>query len=153
MVFVNANVRRVYMEDKISNEYDEKTCGSVVFTCDDNVKKYLLIENRDSRHIGFPKGHVENNETEAQTAKREVFEETGLTIEIDMSTRQEYTYKNDNDVIKNCVYFCSEFVNSEIKIQEKEVSRYWLADFNEAMKLLNYPQDKVILEKADKMYD
>ncbi len=140
------------MEGNINIKY-EKTCGSVVFTRDGNIKKYLLIKNRDSGHIGFPKGHVENNETEPQTAKREVFEETGLTVEIDPSTRQEYTYKLSNGVIKNCVYFCNEFVNSGIKIQEKEVLEYWLVDFDEAMKLLNYPQDRVVLEKADKMYD
>lgn len=63
-------------------------------------KKYLLIKN-DSGHIGFPKGHIEVGETERQTARREVFEETGIDIEINEETRQEYTYKTLNGSIKN----------------------------------------------------
>lgn len=54
--------------------FDEKTCGSVMFTRENGIKKYLLIKN-DSGHIGFPKGHVEYGESEAETAEREVFEE------------------------------------------------------------------------------
>lgn len=130
----------------------EKTCGSVLFTRDNGVKKYLLIKN-DSGHIGFPKGHIEYGENEAQTAEREVFEETGITVRIDEGTRQEYTYKNGAGVIKNCVYFCNEYKNESINIQQEEISEYWLVPFGEAMTLLNYPQDRIILEKADRLYD
>lgn len=139
------------MENK-NNVIYEKTCGSVIFRRENGIKKYLLIKN-DSGHIGFPKGHVEPNETESQTAEREVYEETGIEVIIDPETRQEYTYKTDNDTIKNCVYFCNEFASSEIRIQREEISQYWLVPFNEAMELLNYPQDKIVLERADKMYD
>lgn len=131
----------------------EKTCGSVLFFRDGNVKKYLLIENADSGHIGFPKGHVEQGETEEQTARREVFEETGITVEINPQTRQEYTYTTGLGTVKNCVYFCNEFDDTEIKIQKEEVAQYWLLPFGEAITLLNYPQDKIILESADRMYD
>lgn len=134
------------------NNIDEKTCGSVVFTRENGIKKYLLIKN-DSGHIGFPKGHVEYGETEAETAEREVFEETGLKIKVYTDTRQEYTYKNKDAIVKNCVYFCNEFENQTIKLQHEEISQSWLVDYDKAMMLLNYPQDKIILEKADKMYD
>lgn len=134
------------------NKFDEKTCGSVVFTRENGIKKYLLIKN-DSGHIGFPKGHVEYSESESETAEREVFEETGLKIKVRTDTRQEYTYKNKDSIVKNCVYFCSEFENQTIKLQQEEISQSWLVDYDEAMMLLNYPQDKIILEKADKMYD
>lgn len=144
-----------FIEKHFKSKYHclyEKTCGSVVFTRENGVKKYLLIKN-DSGHIGFPKGHIEYGENESETAEREVSEETGLKIKINTGTRQEYTYKTTNSVIKNCVYFCNEFENHDIKIQQEEISEYWLADFNEALELLNYPQDKIILVKADKMYD
>lgn len=140
------------MEKSEFQGFDEKTCGSVVFTRENGIKKYLLIKN-NSGHIGFPKGHVEYGETEVKTAEREVFEETGLKIKINTDTRQEYTYKNKDSIVKNCVYFCNEFERQNIKIQPEEISQYWLADYHEAMRLLNYPQDKIILERADKMYD
>lgn len=130
----------------------EKTCGSVMFIRENGVKKYLLIKN-DSGHIGFPKGHVEENETEKQTAEREVFEETGLRVDIDVTTRQYYSYLKDNEVLKHCVYFCSEFFTHDIKFQENEIFGSWLVPYDEAMTLLNYPQDRVVLEEADRMYD
>lgn len=130
----------------------EKTCGSVLFTRQDGLKKYLLIENL-SGHIGFPKGHTEYGETEAQTARREVFEETGIIVEIDVNTRQEYTYINKDNIVKNCVYFCNEFSCGEINIQKSEISNCWLVPYGEAMSLLNLSQDKAVLEKADKIYD
>ena len=41
--------------------------------------KYLLVRNLSGVY-GFPKGHVEDNETEEETAIREVFEETGVKV-------------------------------------------------------------------------
>lgn len=144
-----------FYEKNYKTEYHflyEKTCGSVLFLRDNGVKKYLLIKN-DSGHIGFPKGHIEVGETERQTARREVFEETGIDIEINEETRQEYTYKTLNGSIKKCIYFCNEFDMQEIKIQQEEISESWLLPYEEAMKLLNFKEDRRILEKADGMYD
>ena len=91
--------------------------------------------------------------TERQTARREVFEETGIDIEINEETRQEYTYKTLNGSIKKCIYFCNEFDMQEIKIQQEEISESWLLPYEEAMKLLNFKEDGRILEKADGTYD
>jgi len=41
----------------------------------------------------------------------------------------------------------------EIKIQQEEISESWLLPYEEAMKLLNFKEDRRILEKADGMYD
>ena len=53
----------------------EKSCGCIII----EDKKVLLIKQTNGIW-GFPKGHVEKNETELQTAEREVKEETGLDI-------------------------------------------------------------------------
>lgn len=145
-------IRNIIGDDS-DNEYYclyEKTCGSIVYMNRDGVKYYLLIENH-SGHIGFPKGHVEFGETEEETAEREVREETFLNVTINPDTRQAYTYKNPEGIIKNCVYFCSEFTEELIRLQEGEIIRCWLVPYEEAMPLLNYPQDRVIFEKAHKM--
>ncbi len=149
---IEPNIRNIIGDDSDSEYYClyEKTCGSIVYMERDGKRYYLLIEN-DSGHIGFPKGHVEFGETEEETAAREVLEETMLNVRIDTQTRQAYTYKNPEGIIKNCVYFCSEFTEELIRLQEGEILRCWLVPYDEAMGLLNYPQDKVIFEKADKM--
>ena len=165
-VFVAAEKGRVIYEPEIKQVLEfckdmgrsqlrcryEKTCGSIVFIRENGVKKYLIIKN-ESGHIGFPKGHIESGEIEKETAEREVFEETGLKITVNPETRQEYTYTTLNSSIKTGVFFCNEFCDRNIKIQEEEILQSWLAKFDEAMKLLNFPEDRMILEKADKMYD
>jgi tRNA nucleotidyltransferase (CCA-adding enzyme) len=55
-----------------------KKCGIIYFDTTD--KKYLLVYGKKSGKWGFPKGHQENNETEEDTAIRELYEETGIKI-------------------------------------------------------------------------
>ena len=59
----------------------EKSCGALVYRVTPNGQKELLfIKHRHGTHWSFPKGHMEEGETEVQTALREVKEETGLDI-------------------------------------------------------------------------
>lgn len=53
----------------------EISCGAVVFTKINGEIKYLLIQNLEGIY-GFPKGHVEKEEKEKETALREIYEET-----------------------------------------------------------------------------
>lgn len=138
----------ISQKEKVKCLY-EKTCGSVMFTYKDNERLYLLIKN-ESGHIGFPKGHIELDESEEQTAVREVFEETGIKAEIIDSFRMEYQYITHDNTHKTCVYFMSEYPYKKAKIQECEISQSWLVGFDEAMELLNFPQDRVILDAAEK---
>ena len=57
----------------------EKSCGAVVFTRIDNEIKYLIIESEEGFY-GFSKGHMENGESEHETAHREIKEETGADV-------------------------------------------------------------------------
>ena len=43
---------------------NEKSCGAFVL----NGKKVLIVQQKKSGNYGFPKGHVEPNETEEETA-------------------------------------------------------------------------------------
>ena len=63
------------------SECCEKSCGAVVFTRVDGDIKYVIIQSL-AGYYGFPKGHMEAGESEKQTALREVYEETGLTVHI-----------------------------------------------------------------------
>ena len=61
---------------------DEISCGAIVFTNENNVRKYVIIRGVGMYQgfCGFPKGHMEAGETERETALREVKEETGLDV-------------------------------------------------------------------------
>ena len=68
-----------YDERKITMIY-ERSCGAVVFTRINGEVRYLIIKSLTGIY-GFPKGHMENGESEEQTAHREVLEETGYLVE------------------------------------------------------------------------
>ena len=58
----------------------EKSCGGIVYRKFHGNTEILLIKHVKSGYWSFPKGHVENGETEEETAKREIKEETGLSV-------------------------------------------------------------------------
>jgi len=62
------------------NDYNrvENSSGGLVYLADPDGISVLLIRDGYG-NWGFPKGHVEVGETDAQTARREIEEETGIS--------------------------------------------------------------------------
>ena len=58
----------------------EKSVGAILFH-EENEKPLFLLLLYGAGHWDFPKGHVEEEETENQTMIRELQEETGLAAE------------------------------------------------------------------------
>lgn len=56
----------------------ETSAGGVVVRCTAEGARVLLIHDRHG-NWGFPKGHIEGREDPAETARREIAEEAGLT--------------------------------------------------------------------------
>lgn len=135
----------------------EKVCGAVPFKENDGVRYYLLVKN-ESGHIGFPKGHVEEKETEEETARREMFEETGLDIPLLDGFRYSFEYiipkhNRRRRTIKLAVYFIAEFQDEAIKIQTSEISKWWLVPYKEALNILNKENDRELLRHANAWID
>ena len=128
----------------------EKSCGAVVFTVVQGEVKYLLIRSKTGAY-GFPKGHVEGDETEVETALREVFEETNLKIDLIDGFREttEYPLPRKANTVKLVVFFLGSFKDQEIKYQREELSGACLASYPDAVKLLRYENTKRILKAAD----
>ena len=127
----------------------EKSCGAVVFTKLNGEIKYL-IEEMLQGHFALPKGHVEEGETELETASREIKEETNLDVTFLTSFKETTSYSPARNVCKDVVYFLAEAnCPSMLKKQPEEVEElYWL-NFEEAHDRLTYNNDKSILENAN----
>ncbi|WP_048600777.1 bis(5'-nucleosyl)-tetraphosphatase [Rubeoparvulum massiliense] len=126
----------------------EKSCGAIVFRKDSEEIVYLILQHT-AGHWSFPKGHVENDETEIETAQREVLEETGLHVAIDFRFRMSNTYTPYTNVLKEVIYFAAEATKSIVVLQSNEIlSSLWLP-LDEALQLLTFESDKDILIKAD----
>ncbi len=126
----------------------EKSCGVIVFTRKNGEIKYVVIESINGFY-GFPKGHVENSETEKQTALREVFEEVCLKPNLIDGFRETVEYYIPSiDVQKQVVYFLGEFKNQEIVFQKEELSSAQLLSFDEANNKFTHENNKELLLKA-----
>lgn len=130
----------------------EYSCGAVVFTRIGGVPHYLLVRARDQREgcHGFAKGHMEPGETEEQTALREIFEETGLRVQLLEGFRAvtEYPLPCPPDTRKRVVFFLAEYENQPVRIQESELAGFALAPFDEALELTEYADSRQILTDA-----
>ena len=57
----------------------EKSCGAVLFRENSGSREYLVLRSVGG-HVTLCKGHVEADETEHETAIREIQEETALCV-------------------------------------------------------------------------
>lgn len=130
----------------------EKSCGAVVFRKNNGKDQILLIKHVNGGHWAFPKGHVENNETEDETALREIREETGLSVTLDTKYRKVVTYNPKHNVIKDVVYFIAIADNSDTVAQEEEISRIKWVDIDDAINHVSYDNDKKVLIGAIEHY-
>ena len=130
----------------------EFSCGAVVFTMIDGVPHYLLVRAKDQPEgcHGFPKGHMEPGETEVQTALREIYEETGVHVELLEGFRAvtEYDLHELPGTCKRVVFFLGQYENQTVRIQESELASYALAPFEEALELTEFADSKQILTDA-----
>lgn len=125
----------------------EKSCGVIVFK--DN--KVLLVRHNLGRY-GLPKGHVEENETEKETALREVKEETNVDTKIIDGFREVITYSPKENVMKDVVFFIGTCNNYELKVQESEVSEAIFVDIEKAIDTITYNDERRTLIEAIEFY-
>ena len=126
----------------------EKSCGAIVYRKFHGNTEILLIKHVNSGHWSFPKGHVEEGETEEETALREVKEETGIDILVDTSFRETVQYYPRKDTQKIVVYFLGKARNYDFVPQEEEIAAIKWVEIGNAAAMLTYENDKTIVAKA-----
>ena len=126
----------------------EKSCGAIVYT-NINGKRLYLIEQMLGGHWGVPKGHIEENEKEEETALREIKEEVGLDVIIDTGFRAVETYSPKDGVIKDVVYFVAYSKSMDTAMQVEEVRDIKWVEMNEAIGLIEFQDMQEIIMKAD----
>lgn len=126
----------------------EKSCGAVVYKKENNEYKFLLVYQTNG-HYSFPKGHVEEGESEIETALREIKEETNLSVKIDDGFRYciEYLVEPKN-VMKDAVYFVATPQSDELHAQEGEISECIWCSYEEAYEKLKFDNIREVLKKT-----
>lgn len=126
----------------------EKSCGAIVYRKYHGNTEILLVRHLKSGHWSFPKGHVEQGETEEETARREIKEETGLDVLLDTSFRETVNYSPKKNTKKTVVYFVGMAASQDLVPQQEEISELRWLEIDQAGNVLTYDNDKLIVSKA-----
>ena len=123
----------------------EKSCGAVVY----NPKKHsFLIIKMLNGNWGFPKGHTEDQETDIQTAIREVTEETGINIEILDGFKKSIKYIPFPEVLKKVIFFIGITEEEKVTIDKNEIEDYMWCSYEEALKMITYKPQRDVMESS-----
>ncbi|MFQ5759100.1 MAG: bis(5'-nucleosyl)-tetraphosphatase [Candidatus Bathyarchaeia archaeon] len=127
----------------------EKSCGAVVFRKNGSVK-YLLL-HYEAGHWGFVKGQLEKDESEEDTVRRELEEETGITdAQFIGDFREEISYfyrRAGQTIYKQVIYFLVQVRSGIVKLSYEHVGYAWLS-YQQALEKLRFKNAKDVLKKA-----
>ena len=126
----------------------EKSCGAVLFRGEKSCREYLLLRSVGG-HVTLCKGHVEANETEHETATREIREETAVCVKFVDDFREVITYSPKPDCMKDVVFFLARVTGGTLTCQPEEVAEAWFTNFDSAMEAMTHESDRAVLQKAE----
>lgn len=136
------------------------SAGMVVYR-EDGERRYLLLRSALTRRPvwEFPKGALEEGESELEAAARELEEETGLadgdyTLGDGFREEERYFFTRGSGgerrlIHKQVTYFLAEWHRGEVVIS-REASRFTWATLSEAQRLLRFPEKRRVLASAER---
>ena len=136
---------------------EEHSYGIIpIFTDEAGTYRFLLAQHAQAGgHWSFPKGHVEEGETPLETARRELFEETGISdcvIEDGVSFEERYTIHRGEDsaIAKTVTFFIGFCPTTETDIRDThgEIAYVVWLPYEDALKKITYAESQNILKKA-----
>lgn len=126
----------------------EKSCGALVYYKNGSKLQMLILKHKLGGQWSFPKGHIEGDETEVETALREVSEETGLKITLLDGFRETVSYYPKPGVNKDVVYFLGYTDDPHTVMKEDEIGDIRWVDLVTCHRYLTYANDKQLLGRA-----
>ena len=127
----------------------EKSCGAVLFRRSETGRRYLILHSTQG-HYTLCKGHVEGQETERETALREIAEEIGLRPVFLSGFRETITYSPRAGHSKEVVFFLAEANDAPLVCQSEEVVDADFFPYAEASARLTHDSDREVLKKAER---
>lgn len=126
----------------------EKSCGAVLFREEDGIRRFLILQSVKG-HWSLCKGHVEGNETEHETATREIREETALSVDFVENFREVITYSPYPGCMKDVVFFLARVTGGELACQPEEVAKAEFLPYEAAVGRLTHDSDRRVLTEAE----
>jgi ADP-ribose pyrophosphatase YjhB (NUDIX family) len=118
-----------------------------------NKKNQVAVVNQQSSSWSLPKGHVNVNEDLLSAAKREIFEETGISDLLFIKSLGSYSrsaLKNGqeyHDEFKEIHMFLFKTEESHLKPNDDDNPEAIWLNKNDVYKILTHPKDKAFFKK------
>ena len=129
-------------------------CGVIAVRKESDKFLFLIVDSAKG-YWGFPKGHQDAGESETETAKRELYEETGIR-DIELTDKKflcNYIFEYKGEKFdKDVIFFLGFARESRIDIPKEfshEITDARWVDCSEAKKLFDYPHTQKVLKEAN----
>lgn len=130
--------------------------GAVVWRLIDDRLRILLIHRTKYRDVTLPKGKVDPGEMLAQTAVREVLEETGIRVVLGVPvgvSRYHMRPKRQKVVHYWAAEATAEAIRASTFVPNGEIAALEWVSPKKARKILSYPVDLEILDEFERLVD
>ena len=134
----------------------ERSAGAIVFK-KNGVVKYLLLHYKfKTDYWDFPRGNIEKDEYEHETALREIEEETGIKdvrLKKGFEEKVNWFYmRGGKRVFKEVIFFLAETRKEAVKLSKEHIGYAWLS-YDNAVKRLTFKNAKGVLDKANEFLE
>jgi 8-oxo-dGTP diphosphatase len=130
--------------------------GGVVWRVVDGKLRVLLIHRTKYRDVTLPKGKVDPGEMLAETAVREIHEETGIRVALGVPVGVS-RYRLPSKRIKIVHYWAAEATEAAIRasafVPNREIAALEWVSPKKALRILSYPVDTEIMETFVRLVD
>lgn len=129
----------------------ETSAGVVIFRQLKDKREYLLL-HYPGGHFDFPKGHIEQGESEHEAAYRELQEETSIKKIVWIEGFRHvihYNYHRGAQLMsKDVIFFLVRTTQKKVVISHEHKGSLWLP-YGEALEKITFQTAKDILKKAE----